>query len=197
MLERQTYMTRINKNKVATQNSHILKLRTNHLATSFMPIHALIKNRRAVSAVISSMILMGAVTAIGLVALAYARSNSINYQLEYGQTVNSDIGKLKESITFEYAHYNNNYLFLYLMNSGTIDIEIIDVSVGNNPSVSFTMYWMNDTQQTQPITNHVIGKGSEAYVVSNLSTIALQQGELYTIILTTRSGSKFAYSFLV
>jgi predicted PurR-regulated permease PerM len=94
------------------KNTHkTLQKKTQSLKRSmanFVPLCTIVKNKRAVSAVVSNLILIAAVLAIGMVALGYARSASINYQTDYSKTMNSDINKIKESLTFEYAHYSTS-----------------------------------------------------------------------------------------
>ena len=113
-------MTTKNKHKTLQKKTQSLK----RSIASFVLFRSLVKNKRAVSAVVSNLILIGAVLAIGLVALGYARSTAINYQTDYAQTMSSDIGKLKESLIFEYAHYGSNQLSLYVLNSGPVNVTI-------------------------------------------------------------------------
>src|SRR4030042_461146 len=113
-------MTNKNKHKTLQKRTQSLQ----RCLVGFALFRTLAKNKRAVSAVVSNLILIGAVLAIGLVALGYARSTSINYQTDYAQTMNSAINKIKESLTFEYAYYSSNQLTLYVMNSGTVNVTI-------------------------------------------------------------------------
>lgn len=161
---------------------------------NFVPIHALFKNRQAVSSVVSSLILIAAVISVGMVALGYARSTSINYQTEYAQTINSDINKLKETLIFEYAHYDNSSktLSVYILNSGTVDVTINAISINNSQVSLPNLYLLNSPAQN--VTN--IGKGTEVYFQLDLSSLNLQSGT-YMIKLTTRSETNFAYNFLV
>jgi hypothetical protein len=164
------------------------------LAESFVLFRAFAKNKRAVSAVVSNLILIGAVIAVGIVVLSYARSNAINYQADYAQTMNNDIGKLKESLVFEYADYRTNQLSVYVMDSGSTNVTIGSVFINNSPLSLSTVkiYRMNDTQQ---ITNYNIGKGIEVKILVE-DTSAVHSGE-NTLKITTRSNSNFAYNFLV
>lgn len=184
-------MSRRHKNKTIGQKAQSLKRKVTASAMSFTPLHFLIKNRRAVSAVMSNLILIGAVMAVGLVVLSYARSTSINYQVEYGQTVTSDINKLKESLCFEYVFYNttSKNLYVYFLNSGTINVEVDHVSV-NASAVSFSTYQMNN----QAIPNPVIASGQEGYLVSNINNLV---PGIHSVKLTSGSESTFAYNFLV
>ena len=179
------------------KKARIVKRKATALTLHFGPLHFLMRNRRAVSAVISNLILIGAVMAIGLVALAYTRSTAINYQTQYSETMNTDIGKLRETLVFEYVHYesSSHKLYVYLLNSGTVKVEIDHASVQTS-AVDYNLYPINDVSQSHPITNNTISNGQEVCLVSNLSSLNLPSGT-YSIKLTSRSGTTFGYNFLV
>jgi hypothetical protein len=182
-------MCRTNKHKTMLQKTQNLNL----LAISFAPFRLFAKSKRAVSPVVSNLILISVVLTVGVAALAFARSTSITYQTQYAQSIGSDIGRLKECLTYEYASYDGaNHLSVYFMNSGSVAVTIAGVSVGSSPIDSFTVQPMNGAQQ---ITDNVVGRGIEGYLVLDLSGINLQNG-LNTVKLTTESGSEFVYNFL-
>jgi hypothetical protein len=163
---------------------------------SFALFHPLVKNKRAVSAVISNIILIGAVMAVGLVALGYARSTAINYQADYSETMNNDINKIKESLTFEYAHYSSNQLSLYIINSGPINVTIKSISINSSPvsSLAWTIYPINGAQ---PLSQSLpIAKGTEVRIVVSTTGISLPIGE-NSVKIISGSDSNFAYNFLV
>ena len=180
-----------NKQKTLQKRTQSLK----RSMASFVLFRTLVKNKRAVSAVVSNLILIGAVLAIGLVALGYARSTSINYQTDYAQTMNSDINKIKESLTFEYAHYGSNQLTLYVMNSGQVNVTIknVYINISPVPSSALTVYRMSDNQL---ISNNVIAKGTEVKIVLDTSSMSVHSGE-NNVKITSGSDSNFAYNFLV
>ncbi len=164
-----------------------------------VPVRKLITNKRAVSAVISNMLLIAAVIAVGFVALGYARSTSNNYVAEYGQTVNSDIAKLKETIAFEYAFYNatgygsaNGSLTVFFMNAGSInDITIKNSAVGN-----FTFNCTGQTKFLNSTLTSAFDIGEEGYFTQPLNT-TLVSGTVYTVKILTGRGSTFVYNFAV
>lgn len=158
----------------------------------FAPAHSLIRNRQGVSLVVSNMILIAAVIAVGFAALLYAQSSSNNYVADYGQTVNADIAKLKEVIAFEYVYYDANLdkLFIYFMNAGDISgvtIESIFISIPQ----TFEEFQVKDLEGNEAGS---LGIGDEAYIV--LQNIVLADNEYYTVKLTTGRGSIFAQSFM-
>jgi hypothetical protein len=182
-------MGRRNKHKTMLQKAQCLKLSM----ISFARFRLFAKSRRAISPVVSNLILISVVLTVGVAALAFARSTSITYQTQYAQSIGSDIGRLKECLTFEYASYDGaNHVSVYFMNSGSVAVTIAGVSVDNSPIDSFTVQPMNAAQQ---ITDNVVGRGIEGYLVLDLSGITLQNG-LNTIKITTESGSEFVYNIL-
>jgi hypothetical protein len=182
-------MSRHNQIRKLQRRTQSLK----RLAASLFLFRAFANNKRAVSAVVSNLILIAAVITVGIVVLAFARSNAINYQADYAQTMNNDIGKLKESIVFEYADYRTNQLSVYVMTSGSTNVTIDSVFINNSPVSlsSVKIYRMNDTQQ---VTNYNIFKGSEVKILVE-DTSAVHSGE-NTLKITSRSNSNFAYNFL-
>ncbi len=164
---------------------------------SFVLFRTLVRNRRAVSAVISNLILIGAVLAVGLVALAYARSTSITYQTDYSKTMNTDISKMQESLTFEYAYYSSNIVTIYVMNSGPNNVTIGSITVNSSPvqSSAWTMYPINGA--AQPLSQNVpITKGTEVKILVTTTGISLNIGGNNNIKITSGSGSTFAYNFM-
>jgi hypothetical protein len=90
-------------------------------------IMKLIKNKRALSSVISEVIAIAAVIAIGFSVLAYVRSNSSIFSQNYGKQVSSAVSELQEGIAFEFVWYNESStsLKLYILNDGTANNAII------------------------------------------------------------------------
>jgi flagellar biosynthesis/type III secretory pathway M-ring protein FliF/YscJ len=100
----------------------------------------LFKNRRGVSAVISNLILIAAVIAVGFTVLVWSQTQSSNYTNMYGNAIKSDTDQLRERLAFEYIHYDSTSLTVYLMNSGTIgDVSIASVYVDNVSYASPTL----------------------------------------------------------
>lgn len=159
----------------------------------------LIRDRRAASAVISNIILIAAVIAIGFAVLAYVNSTSSSYVFQYGETVNSDIDKLKETVAFEYAFYNatTEKLYVYFMNAGkvnNVNVTTIYVrdSLGNPvslpPELPSMRYLVNNETTTK------LDIGEEGYMVLSPQT-PLTSGDSYVIKITTWRDSSFEYNF--
>ncbi len=156
------------------------------------------KNRRAVSAIVSNLILIAAVVAVGFSVLVYANTQSNDYRTQYSQSVNSDINRIKETLAFEYAYYNltSGNLTLYFMNSGTIgNVNITSLTIRSNSAsnsswsaifTNVTMHYMVGGAATT-----ALSVGQEGYVKAH---VLLSSGS-YKAQVTTWRGSVFEYAF--
>lgn len=156
----------------------------------------IIFGKRAVSNVISAVILTGVVVALSLSVFAWAQSRSSDYSREYSETVDAETAKLKEKLAFEYIFYGNpsDDITVYLLNCGTIDdIEVQNVYVSNstwlsNPPFS-TLKFLNGVE----IPDQDLDVGEEGYFV--LST-SLKTGAYYCIKVVTVRGVSFDSNFV-
>ncbi|MFP3984952.1 MAG: hypothetical protein ACLFU9_03165 [Candidatus Bathyarchaeia archaeon] len=157
----------------------------------------LFRNKRALSAAISNVILTGAVIAISFVVLVWAQNRSDSYNTQYGDAISADIAKLKERLAFEHVFYSsgNSELWIYLINCGTInEVSIQAVYVRNATwyrmfsQSEFDLKYLNQTS-TQSLN---IGEGG--YLV--LSQISLVSGRSYSVRIVTGRGSNFDYTFV-
>jgi len=157
----------------------------------------LLHGRRAVSVVVSNVILTGAVIAVSFVVLLWAQYRSSAYNAQYGEALNADIARLKERLAFEYAFYSGGNLTVYLMNCGTIDNEnvtavYVSTSTGEliKASSSITLMHFNGTQ----IADKDLDRGEEGYFT--LSSLNLVTGTSYSIRVVTGRGSTFDHTFI-
>jgi len=155
---------------------------------------ALFEARRAVSAVISNVILIAAVIVVGFAALAFTQSTSNTYVTQYGSSVRSSSEQLAESLAFEYAYYNGTAksLWVYIVNCGKINaVSLTAAYVANatwtNSTFTIALNWLNGTS----ISSNHLDMGQEGYFV--WPAIVLPQGNSYTLKITTRRGSSFEY----
>lgn len=150
----------------------------------------LLKNRRGVSAVISNLILIAAVIAVGFVVLVWSQTQSSNYTNMYGNAIKSDTDQLRERLAFEYIHYDSTGLKVYLMNSGTIgDVSIASVYIGNVSYASPSLRLLSDNAQVSSLNATQEGYFS----ISPSPTLA--PGMNYPITIVTGRGSSFVATF--
>jgi hypothetical protein len=160
-------------------------------------IWKLLRERRAVSTVVSNVILAGAVIAVSFVVLFWAQYRSSAYNAQYSEAMNADIARLKERLAFEYVFYSGGNLTVYLMNCGTIDnVTIQTVYVKDAAGVpiqvnsSITLMQFNGTQ----IADKDLDRGEEGYFV--LSSLSLSTGASYSLRIVTGRGSTFDHTFV-
>jgi len=157
----------------------------------------LLRNKRAVNVVISSVILTCAVVAISFVVLVWAQSRSSSYSEQYGEAIDSDIAKLKERLTFEYVFYDNrsgNNLRVYIMNCGTIDdVTVQTVYVSNatwrRSFSNISLKLLNEAPTES------LSRGSEGYFILSLPT-RLTSNAIYYVKIITGRGSTFETTFI-
>jgi len=158
----------------------------------------LLRNKRAVSAVISSVILTCAVVAVSFVVLVWAQSRSSSYNEQYGEAIDSDIAKLKESLAFEYVFYDNrsgSKLTVYFMNCGTIDDVTVQTVYVSNATwrlsfSSISLKFLNGTPAQS------LKKGSEGYFILSLPSPPLTSNAIYYVKIITGRGSTFETTFI-
>lgn len=155
----------------------------------------------AVSPVISNVILVGAVIAVGFSTLFWLQSLVYNYGVLYSEAVKANIDRLKEKLAFEYVYYDgtNKSLSVYLINCGTVDnvnITTVYLSFANGTIINIYPYskFTLKTFFHVPIINHTLNRGEEGYFT--LSQLALTSGS-YVIRVTTKRGANFDYTFAV
>jgi len=159
-------------------------------------IWKMLHNKRAVSAVISNVILVGAVIAVSFVVLTWTQYQSSAYNDKYSEAMNADIAKLNERLAFEYVFYDEGNLTVYLMNCGTIDnVTIQTVYVRNNiwfetfPKSQINLKFLNETSTES------LSIGEEGYfVLSSLDDLVA--GTSYSVRVVTGRGSTFDYTFI-
>lgn len=158
-------------------------------------IRKLLHKRRAISAVVSNVILAGAVIAVSFVVLFWARYRASAYNEQYGEAMNADIARLNERLAFEYVFYDSggSNLSVYLMNCGTINnVTIQTVYVGNStwfiPFSTIGLKFLNGTSTND------LDIGEEGYFV--LSSVSLVAGKSYSVRIVTGRGSTFDHTFV-
>ena len=158
----------------------------------------LLLRKRAVTPVISSVILTGAVIAVSFVVLSWTQYRSSAYNQQYGDAMDADIAKLKERLAFEYVFYDNGTekLQVYLMNGGTIDnVTIQTVYVKNSTwfktfsESDFDLKFFNETSTPS------LDVGEEGYfMLSSLDDLVADTS--YSVRVITKRGSAFENTFI-
>ena len=99
------------------------------------PLQALTANRRAINAVISNLILIAAVLAVGFTVLIWSQYQSANYQMQYSEDVNNNIAQVQEKIIFQYVGNTGGSLKVYLLNCGSQNVTVSEVFVNGQKNL--------------------------------------------------------------
>lgn len=158
-------------------------------------VRNLLFDKRAVSVVLSTLIITAGVIAAGIAVLywAYSWGNIANDQ--YASTIANSQNSMQEGLSFEFISCSNNVLTVYVINSG----------LSNNVTLARLYIWNSTNQpigaynitQLNPMNGKAtifsLNKGGEGYFQVTPSP-ALSSG-YYTIRVVTGSGRNFDGSF--
>ncbi len=157
------------------------------------------RSRKAISAVISAVILTAATITMSLAILQWTLSRSSNYQEEYSQVMDSEIDRLKERLALEFAFYNSTQKEVrpYLFNWGTVDnVEPQVIRLSNSSWLkafsNFTLRFLNGTA----IPDEALDIGQEGYLALSTAPASLKVGAYYYISVVTKRGTTFTWSFV-
>jgi len=149
------------------------------------PFQTLRANRRAINAVISNIILIAAVIAVGFAVLVWSQYQSAHYQTEYSSEVNANIAQVQEKVVFEYVAHVGNQLKVYLINCGTQNVNITTVYVNSNQN--FTNVSLIDLSTNAPTSGNLLNVGEQAYFTVG----PVSDPYVYTVKIKTERGSTF------
>ncbi len=118
------------------------------------------KNRRGVSQIIGSLIVLAIVASVGSVILFQGLNqiNAFNYDLTFHDREHSEA--LREDILFEHVKFdpNTNALSLYLANIGSIDSNIATLTVVKIDTQELLLAWsdVDAINGAIPIEDHTV-----------------------------------------
>ncbi|MQY61958.1 hypothetical protein GH146_01555, partial [archaeon] len=137
-------------------------------------------DRRALSPVISSLIMASVVIALSFTVLAWAQFRTSDYAETYGETTDAEIAKLKERLTVEYIFYDDSSgdISIYLLNCGAIgNVTIESVRVQNDAGYIDgslgPLKFLNGTVITD------LDMGDEGYLIFTCDTLPLTSGKYF------------------
>ena len=150
------------------------------------PVHKLIANRRAINAVLSNIILIGAVIVVGFAVISWSQYQSSSYQTQYTGDVNASIEQLQEKIVFEYVvKVDSTHLKVHLLNCGLQNVTINKVYVNGGLGTAVDLHPLGAESVTVPSLN----VGEEAFF-----WVPLSGSSPYLVKIVTESGSTFVGS---
>lgn len=95
------------------------------------------RKRRALASVITSAIMMTAVTIMGGAGVVWSQSSLNSQQIEMSDTVDSYLSKINESLIFEYVYCNNapcDDIIVVLTNIGDLGVDVSQITIQNKIS---------------------------------------------------------------
>jgi hypothetical protein len=154
----------------------------------------LLFNRRAVSVVISNVLLTCAVVTLGLVVTFWAQQRAFEANEGYADTTDENIARIGERLVFEHIFYNysESTLSVYLINCGKSDGVGLDVLRLSNNSWSQT-YSEIEMKSLNGTEIQSLNVGEEGYFKLPVNLVSFYVS--YFMRVTTDRGRQFATSF--
>lgn len=161
-------------------------------------------NRKALSPIFATMMLLAIVMSVGSVAFYFSNNLTKNATDQYVDAVSNSQQSLSERISFEHVKYDSssNALTIYILNCGNANNmkinSLIIFDVNHNPvgvCSGAAISQLKSINGVAPVTGNVLNVGDEAYFTVSLAGVSLISFSMYTIHLITQSGSAFDYAF--
>jgi len=95
------------------------------------------RKRRCLATIVTSAIMMSAVTMLGSAGVVWSQSSLTAQQVEMADSVNNYSNKLSESLVFEYVYCNDNpceTIVVVLTNVGEIGLDVSEISISDKTS---------------------------------------------------------------
>jgi len=159
-------------------------------------IRRLFIDRRAISSVLSNVMLASVVLSLGFGMQYWVYWRSMEYNDQYGILVDDSIAKIKEKLVFEHIFYNgsDSNLTVYLMNCGGIDDTSIS-SVSLSSGSWSEAFYAGEIELRFP-------DGTETEVLDILEEgyfrlpVDLVDDTSYVILIITGRGKAFVTTFI-
>lgn len=162
-----------------------------------VPSKISLKNRRAISQIMGSMVILGIVTSLGSVIL-FNGMNSISaftYDLSFHEKSKNQIHR--EDIIFEHVRFepNTDDIFIDLANIGTVESTIINVTILKMDTQEIIANWI-DVNDYISIDDHqkiILDVLDESEIILDVGTQTWNDpyyvDSLYKISITTSKGN--------
>ena len=154
-----------------------------------------LKQRRAVSQVMGSVVILGVVTSIGSVVLFNGMNqiNAFSYDLSFHSKAKNEA--YRENLMFEHVRFEpgTDQIILYLANIGTIESTIQSITVVQIDTQSILVGWddgVNSTIQIKESSDPVV-LSANLDSPSNWENHTYRNSE-YKISITTSKGNFFS-----
>jgi hypothetical protein len=139
------------------------------------------RKRRALATVITSAIMMSAVTIMGGAGVVWSQTSLNSQQVEMTDTVNDYVNKINESMMFEYVYCNTNpcdSIIVVITNVGDLGVDVSKITISDKQS---------GFQKVQSLTKGQIMSDSSISVVIN--DLGFQLYDVLDVSATTVRGN--------
>ncbi len=92
------------------------------------------RKRRCLATIVTSAIMMSAVTVLGSAGVVWSQSSLTAQQVEMADSVNNYSNKLSESLVFEYVYCNDDpceTIVVVMTNVGEIGLDVSEISISD------------------------------------------------------------------
>ncbi|HSG84033.1 MAG TPA: hypothetical protein VLA08_05700 [Nitrosopumilus sp.] len=139
------------------------------------------RKRRALATVITSAIMMTAVTILGGAGVVWSQTSLNTQQLEMTDTVNDYVNKINESMMFEYVYCNTDpcdSIIVVITNVGDLGVDVSKITISDKQS---------GFQKVQSLSKgQIMPDGSISVVIDDL---AFQLYDVLDVSATTVRGN--------
>jgi hypothetical protein len=113
--------------------------------------------KRAISAVLGAILMVGVTLSVGFAAWAWARSAAVSSECNFGISISSNTNYLKENYVIVNVNFSSSAtqnVTVWLYNSGNNTVYIKQMWISN---VTSTSQWSNSTSRLTPTAGSTIG----------------------------------------
>ncbi|MFB5625916.1 MAG: hypothetical protein ACE5RQ_03995 [Nitrosopumilus sp.] len=139
------------------------------------------RRRRALATVITSAIMMTAVTILGGAGVVWSQTSLNTQQVEMTETVNDYVNKINESMMFEYVYCNTDpcdSVIVVITNVGDLGVDVSKITISDKQS---------GFQKVQSLSKgQIMPDGSISVVIDDL---AFQLYDVLDVSATTVRGN--------
>lgn len=139
------------------------------------------RRRRALATVITSAIMMTAVTILGGAGVVWSQTSMNTQQMEMSETVDAYLNKINESMMFEYVYCNTDpcdSIIVVITNVGDLGVDVSKITISDKQS---------GFQKVQSLSKgQIMPDGSISVVIDDL---AFQLYDVLDVSATTVRGN--------
>ena len=154
-----------------------------------------IKIRRGISTVVSSAIILSAVSIMGVMLLAWSNTTMSQQQIEIENTFNTQLNKINEDLIFENVWFASpslpdwpaNHLNVTVANVGILGLNVTTIRISNVTAGNNT----NNVFDFPPLSTYTDMGIMTSETISRNVTYPWQSGDELDLLILTNRGNQF------